>query len=366
MRITGVDVYKSNIPLTEPFRIATMEVTSAESVFIRVNTDEGLYGLGEANPSRVVTGETQAMNLAAAPDLARMLVGRDPLDVETRLGELDGFLARNSALKSAFDMALYDVLGKASGLPLYAFFGGGNRSFWTDITISLADPGGMALKAVELKRRGFRAMKVKLGTSRDEDRARIAEIRRAIGDDVPIRIDANQGWSRQTAVAVLGSLEPMGIEYCEQPVPHWDHEGMRLVRRLTSIPIMADESLLDHHDAFTLAWRACCDYFNIKLSKSGGLHTALKINAIAEGAGIPCMMGCRIETRLGLSAAAHLVSARPNIQFADLDGHFMLAEDPIVGGATYDVGEIRLPETPGHGADIDPSFLERCERVTVT
>jgi L-alanine-DL-glutamate epimerase-like enolase superfamily enzyme len=109
----------------------------------------------------------------------------------------------------------------------------------------------------------------------------------------------------------------------------------------------------------------CCDYFNIKLSKSGGLRTALKILAVAEAAGIGCMMGCRIETRLGLSAAAHLVSARPDIRFADLDGHMMLTEDPILGGASYNGGEISLPETPGHGADVDPAFLDRCEKVTI-
>lgn len=365
MRITSVDVYKSNIHLKEPFRIATMEVISAESVFIRINTDEGLYGLGEANPPRVVTGETQSMNLAAAPELARLMLGKDPLDIENRMSELAAFLARNNALKSAFDMALYDLLGKASGQPLYAVFGGGRRLFWTDNTISIAGPGEMALRAVELQNQGFKAVKVKLGTTPDEDIERIVEIRKAIGDELPIRIDANQGWSCQTAVSVLRSLEAMGVEYCEQPVAHWDHEGMRRVRHESSIPIMADESLFDHHDAFKLASMGCCDYFNIKLSKSGGLHTALKINAVAEGAGIPCMMGCRIETRLGLSAAAHVVSARPNIRFADLDGHFMLTEDPVTGGASYNVGEINLPEIPGHGADVDPAFLGRCEKVTV-
>jgi len=128
---------------------------------------------------------------------------------------------------------------------------------------------------------------------------------------------------------------------------------------------MADESLFDHHDAFKLASMGCCDYFNIKLAKSGGIHTALKINAIAESAGIRCMVGCMTETRLGLTAAAHVVSARPNIQYADLDGYLMLKEDPVIGGAHYNVGEITLPDTPGHGADIDSDFLKRCESTTV-
>lgn len=153
----------------------------------------------------------------------------------------------------------------------------------------------------------------------------------------------------------------MGIEYCEQPIAHWDYENMRRIRQNTSIAIMADESLFDHHDAFKLASMGSCDYFNIKLAKSGGIHTALKINAIGEGAGIQCMMGCMTETRLGLTAGAHLVSALPNIKFADLDGYLMLKEDPIIGGAQFNVGEINLPDIPGHGADIDPDFLKLCE-----
>lgn len=128
---------------------------------------------------------------------------------------------------------------------------------------------------------------------------------------------------------------------------------------------MADESLFDHYDAFRLAAAGCCDYFNIKLAKAGGLAPALKINAIAESAGIPCMVGCMLETRLGLSAAAHLISARSNIRFADLDSHLTMVEDPIVGGILFDCGQVFLPDTPGHGADVDPDFLERCDCVTI-
>jgi L-alanine-DL-glutamate epimerase-like enolase superfamily enzyme len=129
---------------------------------------------------------------------------------------------------------------------------------------------------------------------------------------------------------------------------------------------MADESLFDHHDAFRLASMGACDLFNIKLAKCGGIHTALKINAIAEGAGIQCMVGCMTETRLGVSASAHLVSARPNIVFADLDAAFNHADDPVIGGVRFDGGKIILPDTPGHGADIDVGFLTKMESVSVS
>jgi len=365
LKVTSIDIYKSDIPLIEPFRIAIMEITNAQSVFLKINTNEGLYGLGEANPTWGITGETQSINLAGAVDLAKLLLNKDPLNIEERMREIDRFLVHNSTLRSAFDMALYDLLGKVAELPLYAVLGGGKRSFWTDNTIGLAEAKNMAAKAVDFKNQGFKAIKVKLGTTQAEDLERIRKIREAIGDDLPIRIDANQGWDYKTAVNVLQALEPMGIEYCEQPIACWDYENLRRIRDKTSIAIMADESLFDHHDAFQLASGGCCDYFNIKLAKSGGIHTALKINAIAEGAGIICMIGCMVETRLGLTAAAHVVSARPNIQYADLDGCLMLKEDPVVGGAQYNVGEISVPDAPGHGADIDPGFLKGCECITV-
>jgi L-alanine-DL-glutamate epimerase-like enolase superfamily enzyme len=365
LKITSVDIFKSDIELKEPFRIAIMEIRRAQSLFIRINTNQEIYGVGEANPTWGITGETQAINAAGAGDLAKLILDRDPLDIENRMREIDRFLVRNSTLRSAFDMALYDILGKAADLPLYALIGGGKRSFWTDNTIGIADPDSMARKAVDYKNQGFQAIKVKLGTTADQDIERIRKIREAIGDDLPIRIDANQGWDYKTAVTVLKSLEPMGIEYCEQPVAFWDYENMRRIRQNTSIAIMADESLFDHHDAFKLASMGCCDYFNIKLAKAGGIHTALKINAIAEGSGIRCMLGCMMETRLGLTAAAHVVSARPNICYADLDGYLSLEYDPVIGGAQYNVGEITLPETPGHGADVDADFLQDCKCITI-
>jgi L-alanine-DL-glutamate epimerase-like enolase superfamily enzyme len=143
LRITSVDIYKADIELIEPFRIAIMEIVAAQSVFIKINTDQGIYGFGEANPTWGITGETQEINLSGAVDLAKLLIGKDPLNIEERNAELVKYLVRNSTIRSAFDIALYDILGKASGLPLYAVLGGGKRSFWTDNTIGIADPDDM-------------------------------------------------------------------------------------------------------------------------------------------------------------------------------------------------------------------------------
>jgi len=366
MKIKSVEIYKADIAFNEPFKIAIMEFSAANSIIVRIHTDSGIYGMGEANPSTGITGDDQEIGFAGAVLIAKHILGKSPLDIEARMTEINHLLLHNSCIRSAFDMALYDIVGKASGLPLYHLLGGGSRTLVTDQTIGIDHPEVMAEKAMGFCKEGFPAIKVKLGTNKEDDINRVKAIRESIGDQIPIRIDANQGWNFSTAVAVLRQIEKYEIEYCEQPLKRWDYENMGRLRQITTIPIMADESLFDEHDAFKLAQGGYCDLFNIKLAKSGGLHTALKINAIAESAGIPCMVGCMNETRLGLTAAAHLVSARPNIRFADLDGHFFHQKDLATGGCTYRGGEITLPDAPGIGADIDSGFLDSCEKIQIS
>jgi L-alanine-DL-glutamate epimerase-like enolase superfamily enzyme len=256
------------------------------------------------------------------------------------------------------------VAGKLAGLPLYALLGGSKRPLESDQTIGLDEPEAMAEKAASLQRTGVPAIKVKLGTTAEADLRRIARIREAIGSELPLRIDANQGWDFPTAVAVLSRLQSSGIEYCEQPLVRWDLESFRRLRERVSIPLMADETVFDHHDAFRLVASGCCDYLNIKLAKSGGIHTALKIDAVAEASGAKCMIGCMMESRLGLTAAAHLAAARPNIRYLDLDSHLQLKQDPILGGGRWQGASITLPDAPGIGAELDPAFARGCEQAS--
>ena len=365
LRITGIDIFHASIPMVAPFRISLGVISEADYLFIRITTDAGVSGWGETTPFPPITGDTQAINAAAAVDLARLIVGKDPLDIEGRVAEMARFLAFNSSVRSAFDMALHDVAGKVAGLPLYALLGGGRRTLTTDVTVGLGEPEVMARQAAELKASGVPAIKVKLGTTAAEDVLRIECIRAAVGNELPLRVDANQGWDFPTAVVVLSRLATSGIEYCEQPIARWDYDNFRRLRERVSIPIMADESVFDHHDAFRLAAAGCCDFLNIKLAKSGGIRTALKIDAVAEACGARCMLGCMLETRLGLTAAAHVVSARPNIRYVDLDSHFQLKEDPILGGARWQGGTIELPTAPGIGAEPDPVFLAGCKHVAI-
>lgn len=366
MSISHIEIFKAGLPLRRPFRIAIGETSVTETIFVRVHTDDGLYGLGEANLFRPVVGETREAALANARDLAQWLIGRDPLDIDGCVAGMRAFLPNNATIRSAFDMALYDLLGKTAQLPLYAVLAGPRREIVTDNTVGIDTPETMAAHALEFRERGFTAVKVKLGAGVAEDVARVAAIRDVLGPDIAIRIDANQGWDRVDALQALRRLSAFDIQYCEQPVAAWDFEGLAAARSLGAIPIMADEALFDEHDAMRLVTTGACDYFNIKLAKSGGIHVALKINALAEATGIKCMVGCMTETRLGLTAAAHLVSSRGNIVFADLDGADMLREDPVVGGMVYgEGGRIMVPDAPGLGADLDAGFIAGLECETI-
>jgi len=366
IKITKIDIYNLKIPLAHPYWVSYALFEHANNTIVRIHTNTGIYGIGEGCPGTRVTGDTQETNFEMAQILAKILIGKNPLAIEARMQDIHHLLDYNTTVKSAFDIALYDLLAKQAGLPLYALLGGENRTLYTDYTVGIDEHEVMKKEAVEYIQKGYPALKVKLGTNKKDDVERIHIIREAIGDDIPIRIDANQGWDVNTAIQTLRELEKYDIQYCEEPVACWDNKGLKRVRDHSIIPIMADESIHDHHDAFRLADMGACDIFNIKMAKSSGIHTALKINAIGEGAGIKCMVGCMDETRLALTAAAHLVSARPNIVFADLDSHLFLSEDPVVGGMIEKNGVITLPDTPGHGADIPEEKLNTYESITIS
>jgi L-alanine-DL-glutamate epimerase-like enolase superfamily enzyme len=365
MRITGVTLYKADIPLKDPFRIAVMEMIAAHGVFVRLDTDAGLVGWGEASPFWKLCGETQNIDMAAGSNLAHVILGKDPLAIDDRMTDIDGFLKNNSQIRAAFDFALHDIVGKAANLPLFRILGGAGRPMQTCLTIAIGEARAMAQKASAAVERGFRIIKIKLGTDTRDDVERVRAIRAAVGPAVGIRIDANQGWDVPTALDVLEQVRGFDVEYCEQPVQYWNLEALRRIHDHSRVPIVADESVFDHHDAFRVLAMDACDYVNVKLSKSGGIRTGQKTAAVVDAAGKACMIGCMMESRLGLTAAAHLASAMGHFRFFDLDSAHLLAADPIVGGMRYEKDMVMLDETPGLGAEPDPAFLEKCERVKI-
>ncbi|MGJ1261476.1 mandelate racemase/muconate lactonizing enzyme family protein [Sphingobacterium spiritivorum] len=361
MVITTIEIYRLSIPM-EPFVIATGTMDYAQNTFIRVNTDEGIYGVGECSAFPMIVGETQNTCLVLARDFAKLWKGKDPLAIHERLAELDLYIAGNKTIKSAFDSALFDLASKHAGLPLYQFLKGERRDITTDITLGIASPEEMAEKAANLQREGAVILKVKLGKDPQTDINRIKAIRKAVGFDMPVRIDANQGWSYEQAVQALQGLEPFKIQYCEQPMRTWNDHLLPQLRTETIVPIMADESVYSHYDAERLCREDACDYINIKFSKSGGIAEALRIDAVAAEFGIPCMIGGMLESRLALAAKVHFAYAAKTVRFYDLDtcmvGHL---EDPVIGGVQYDGYRISVSDALGIGADIDPEYLKKCE-----
>ncbi|RYE14447.1 MAG: dipeptide epimerase [Sphingobacteriales bacterium] len=283
-----------------------------------------------------------------------------------RLQQLHSFTAGNTTIKGAFDMALYDIAAKNAGLPLYEYLGGQRRVVETDITIGIASPQTMAEKALAFKNTGAAILKVKLGRDAQRDVERIKQIRAAVGDELTIRVDANQGWSFDDAVYALQSIAPYNIQFCEQPMRTWYDDRLPQLMQLSPVKIMADESVYNHHDARKQITSGSCHYINIKFSKSGGIYEAKQIHDTAAEKGIPCMMGGMLESRIALSAKLHFVWASPNIQFYDMDtcmlGHLA---DPCIGGVKYEGYFLTIDDSIGIGADADEAFLEECEQWEV-
>jgi len=367
MFIRQIEVYKFPIKLREPFIISLGPLYYAENIIVIIRTDDGLTGFGECSPFRTINGESIDTGFIVGQYIGRSLLEKDPLDIESCHSLMDKAIYGNSSIKSAFDIALYDIASQNAGVPLYLFLGcEKNRPLVTDYTVSLNDPEKMAADAVRTAAAGFPEIKVKLGNNGFTDIERIKSIRRAVGADIPLRIDANQGWTEKEAIQTLAALSPYNILFCEEPVARWDYMKLPLIRKNSPIPLMADESCCDHHDTERLININACDYFNVKLGKSSGIFDALKITALAAKAGTGIQIGGFLESRLGFTASAHLALSSENIRYCDFDTPLMLEDDPVTGGIQYGSGGvITVPDQPGLGAAIDERYLKNLSSVII-
>ncbi|MDT4813246.1 D-Ala-D/L-Ala epimerase [compost metagenome] len=365
MKITHTEIYRFSIPM-EPFVIATGTMNFAQNVFIRVFTDHGIYGAGECSAFPMIVGETQETCLTMAKDFAQIWKEKNPLKIPERMNDLLAYTDHNATIKSAFDMALFDIAAKNAKQPLYQFLGGHKRVIETDMTIGIGTPDQMAATAIKHQQNGCRILKIKLGKNAQDDIERVKKIRNAVGEDMILRIDANQGWSFDDALSALGKLAAFNIEFCEQPMRTWYDDRLPELALNSPVKIMADESCYNHHDARKLINSKSCEYLNIKFAKSGGILEAQQIHEEALQKGVKCMIGSMLESRIALTANLHFALASPNIVFFDLDtcllGHLI---DPVEGGLTYDGFLLSVPEKPGIGADADEQFLSTCEKWVI-
>ena len=362
-KITEISIHKLSIPLIEPFITSLGRDDDALNVVVRIKTESGLVGFGECSPYMPINGESQVTCYVVGQLFAKALLNQNALDLKAVNDRMDSIIYANDSIKSAFDMACYDIAAQKAGLPLYQFLGGKkNKIITTDYTVSIGDPDKMAADAVHVLSQGYPAIKVKLGKHGPTDVIRMQKIRTAVGPNIPLRIDANQGWSVDEAIQTLQALEPLNIEHCEEPIARWNYLQLPRVREASPIAIMADECLGDEHDAARLIAINACQYMNIKLGKSGGIFHALEIIRQAEAAGIKLQVGAMIESRLAMTAFAHFALCSDQIVHYDFDTALMLREDPVEGGIIYKPnGVIEVPDVPGLGATISEVRLLKGE-----
>jgi L-alanine-DL-glutamate epimerase-like enolase superfamily enzyme len=319
-----------------PFIIARGSQDTYRTVAIRVVDRDGLEGWGEAAPQRFY-GETPETVLAALQTYATALPS-DPFHIDEAEARFEALLSGNNSARAALSAALHDLIGKRMGAPVSRLFGlDAARCPMSTFTIGIDTPERIRMKVGEAEQ--YPILKIKLGT--DDDLAILRAIREATSKE--IRVDANCGWNRKQAIRMLPILEEFGVTVLEQPLVAGDLDGLGLITRRSRIPVIADESCITARDIPPLVGKV--DGINIKLAKTGSLREALRMISIARAHHLMVMVGCMIETSVGITAAAQIC---PLVDICDLDGAALLASDPY-RGATIEGGRLRLPEGPGLG-----------------
>lgn len=354
-RITATPLH---LTLADPLATSKRTYGTLDVIIIRIDSTCGATGWGEGREGTHITGETLAgMYEAINGQLAPVITGLEPGDLNQAHLRMNAAMIGNTAAKSAIDMALHDLAGKLAGLPVSRLLGGGPRgAIESSKAVSIGSAEAMVAQARAFVSAGFRTLKLKTGLDEAAERAAIGAIREAIGPDINLKLDANQGWSLHQATRFLAAVEQYDIQMVEQPLAAWDLNGHAELRRRTPIPIMLDEGVQGARDALRAIDAGAADMVNIKLIKTGGLMPARNLAALCDAADIACQIGT-LDTSIGSAAAAHLVHACPVIRFAEINGPTRLARD-LAAGFEVSNGHAILPEGPGLGIHVDQPAIE--------
>jgi len=351
LRLDSISYGVHESPRKEPFVIASGASTSSTNVIVRAESGN-LVGFGNACPNSV-TKETRDTIVRALAILSKALKGRDFEKSLDFADAMDAALAGNPAAKAGLDIAIHDLRAQDRGVPLYQSLGGGFRDrMLTDMTISIMEAVATVEKARHWVAEGFRALKVKVGLEPAGDVRRLRAVREAVGPGIELRVDGNQGFSLQSALAFAKEIAPLDVVLFEQPLPAADLNGMKVLTENSRVPVMADEMVLTPQDAMRIRWGACARAVNLKLMKHGGLLRASEVNAVCESAGLPAMVGCMGESVVSVAAALHFALANRNVRWADLDSHFNLERD-VAPRLRFEGGELIAPTGPGLGVRVD-------------
>ena len=353
MKIVRAQAFPVELQLKEPFMIANETTEVADNIFIRLETETGIVGWGCSTPDSV-TSETKKTVLKAFEVAKRLVIGCDPTRINLVNYALETELSGNPSLKAGVNMALYDVMGKMAGMPLFKLLGGYRMKIKTSVTIGLNPTDLMVDKARQIVSAGFKVIKIKCGIDVEEDIANILAIREAVGSEIKLRLDANEGYSVEDAIRLVNNLEKNGvvIDMLEQPTKSTYLYSLKDVATQVSVPIMADETALTLRDSVKLVKLEIADMINIKLMKIGGITNAIKANALAELAEVPVMVGCMNESIAAMSAGVHFACAFRNVEYADLDSALDFTNDVAKGGARYESGYVIPSEKPGLGVEV--------------
>jgi muconate cycloisomerase len=367
MNITSIDTIPINVPIRPDKATIGGRGAHTDSPFliVLVHTDEGITGLGEVSCTPLWSGEDQVTAAHFIHTLLTpLLVGENPLDRTRLTGRMRAALANNPFTRAGIELALWDIAGKAAGMPLYLLLGGAVRDeVRTKYSVSGLEPPKAAAIAAWAVEQGFTAMKVKVGMDPATDLERVKQVRKAVGDDILLGVDANGGWTPAVAVRMLPHLAELGIAFVEQPVPAGDHRWLAHVRQASNLPVVADESLSTSADALSLIQAGAADMFSIYVGMGGGLQEVAAVAQIGDAAFIPGTIGSNLELGIAQSAMIHLAIAspgiRPDILPCDIISCFFYERDivleplPVVGGRA---GKL---ERPGLGVDLDPDAVDR-------
>jgi len=353
MKIVRAKAIPVELELKEPFAIANETIEVADNVFIRLETETGLVGWGCSAPD-TVTSETKQTVLKSFEVAKRLVIGCDPTRINLVNYALDSDLQGNPSLKASVNLAMYDIIGKMAGMPLFRLLGGYREKIETSVTIGLNSTDLMVKKAKQIVFDGFSIIKIKCGVNVEKDIENILAIREAVGSTIKLRLDANEGYSVEEALRVIKAIEEKGadIELLEQPTKASHLYSLKEVTHQSPVPIMADETALTLKDSVKLLKHEIADMINIKLMKIGGLTNAVKANVLAELADVPIMVGCMNESMAAMSAGVHFACAFRNVQYADLDSVLDFVDDVAKGGARYEKGFVIPSEKPGLGVDV--------------
>jgi muconate cycloisomerase len=364
LTITGIEIRRAAVPYLRPFVISSGATAVLETLLVTVRTEDGCTGIGEVNPMTAYSGETTSgVEEAIRRYLAPAITGYPAYEIAGLHARMDAALRANALAKAAIDIAVHDLLGRAWGVPVSHLLGGPVRDriplAWV---IGMGSLDEMVEEAARYAALGFPAIKLKIGRDPAADLAAVRAVREAIGPTVALRVDANQGYDTTTAIRTLRQMERYDLELVEQPVAGYDLHGMAALTRALDVPVMADESLQSPADALEIIRLGAADVLNIKIVKPGGLYRSRQIAALAEAAGLRCMVGSMPELGVGSIAGAHFAVATPSVTYpCEVIGPLMVEEDivvdPVISVKTAP-GYLRVPTDPGLGVTLKEQWTE--------